>query len=490
MMRKGRVRLPTVAALLVSGALLTAGCAMNAATGERQLSLMSEAQEIQIGQQNDVEVRKEMGVYDDPALQQYVERIGMRLARASERPDLPWHFTVVDVPAVNAFALPGGFIYITRGILPYLDTEAQLAGVLGHEIGHVTARHAAQQYTRSTGAQLGLILGSILVPETRPFADAASSALGLLFLKYSREDELQADRLGVRYASRAGWDPTGVPELLTTLGRIQATTDDRGVPNWMQTHPQPADRVQKVHGVVRDVEAANPGRQWTVDRPQYLQRVDGIIYGDNPQEGIIRGREFLHPALRFSIRFPPGWSIQNGKQQVVAKAPGVDRYLFLQAVDHAGSGAVSEVAQGNMRGAGFSEVSGSAATINDLPAYVGTYNGSLQNFGTARMRAAYVRNGDTVYLVAGFAAPDAFDAAVDDFDRSIQSFARLTAAEAARIQPNRVGLYTVRAGDTWDTIASGPGRSIVSAATLAIMNDHAATEQPRPGERIKIVVVG
>ncbi|HVB37548.1 MAG TPA: M48 family metallopeptidase, partial [Vicinamibacterales bacterium] len=355
-------RLLTTAGLLVSGTLLAAGCATNPATGQRQLSFMSEAQEIQIGQQNDVEVRKEMGVYDDPALQQYVERIGLRLARVSERPELPWHFTVVDVPAVNAFALPGGFIYITRGILPYLDSEAQLAGVLGHEIGHVTARHAAQQYTRSTGAQLGLILGTILVPETRPFADAASTGLGLLFLKYSREDELQADQLGVRYASRAGWDPTGLPEMLTTLGRISAATDDRGVPNWMQTHPQPADRIQKVQGLVLQVEQANPGRRWTIDRAAYLARIDGTIYGDNPKEGIVRGNEFLHPALRFTVRFPEGWAIQNGKQQVVAKAPGADRYVFLQAVDRAGSGDISDLAAQNMRGAGFSQVSGSATT--------------------------------------------------------------------------------------------------------------------------------
>ncbi|MDE3155535.1 MAG: M48 family metalloprotease [Acidobacteriota bacterium] len=489
-MRRAGLRLliPVVLALL--GSLPATGCATNPATGQRQFSLMSEEQEIQIGQQNDVEVRKAMGVYDDPALQQYVERIGMQLARVSERPGLPWHFTVLDVPAVNAFALPGGFIYITRGILPYLDSEAQLAGVLGHEIGHVTARHAAQQYTRSAGTQLGLVLGSIFVPQTRPFVDAASSALGLLFLKYSRDDELQADQLGVRYASRAGWDPTGVPELLTTLGRIQDATDDRGVPNWLQTHPQPADRVQKVHGVVQDVEQANPGRRWTVDRSPYLQRVDGIVYGDNPKEGIVRGSAFLHPALRFTVRFPDGWPVQNGTQQVVAKAPDADRYVFLQAVDRAGAGDLDAIAARSMRGAGFREVDGAATTINGLPAYLGTYNGSLQNFGTTRMRAAYVRNGDAVYLLAGFAAPDAFAASIETFDRSIHSFERLTAEEAARIQPNRIRLYTVRPGDSWASIAGGPGAGIVPPSTLAIMNDHAAADEPRAGEQIKIVVIG
>src|SRR5205814_9316931 len=176
---------------------LTTSCATNPVTGKRQLALMSEAQEIAAGQQNDAEVRRDMGVYEDRALQEYVSGIGMRLAAISERPNLPWHFTVVDVPAVNAFALPGGYIYITRGILPFLDDESQLAGVLGHEIGHVTARHAVEQYSKATGAQLGLILGSIFVPGGAQLGQAAQTGLGLLFLKNSRDDEAQADRLGV-----------------------------------------------------------------------------------------------------------------------------------------------------------------------------------------------------------------------------------------------------------------------------------------------------
>src|SRR5581483_11744406 len=191
-------------------AVTAAACATNPATGQRQLSLMSEDQEISIGRQQDAEVRREMGVYGDRALQQYVSDIGLRLASASERPNLPWQFTLVDVAAINAFALPGGYIYVTRGIMPFLTDEAQLACVLGHEIGHVTARHAAQQYSKSTGAELGVLLGSIFVPEVRPFGSLAESGLGVLMLKYSRDDELQADSLGVRYASRAGWDPSGM----------------------------------------------------------------------------------------------------------------------------------------------------------------------------------------------------------------------------------------------------------------------------------------
>src|SRR5215203_6281005 len=169
---------------IAAALMITAACAVNPATGKKEISLMSEAQEIQMGQQADVQVKQEMGVYNDPELQAYVSDVGMRLARSSERPNLPWHFTVVDEPAVNAFALPGGQIYVTRGILAFLKDEEQLAGVLGHEIGHVTARHSAQQYTKATGAGVGLTLLSIFVPEARPLQGAAESALSLLFLKY------------------------------------------------------------------------------------------------------------------------------------------------------------------------------------------------------------------------------------------------------------------------------------------------------------------
>src|SRR6267142_311046 len=204
--RKRIVMRCTCLALLLALATLVAGCATNPVTGKRELSLMSEAQELQIGQQQDAEVRKEMGVYNDRALQEYVTTLGLKLAQVSERPNLPWHFTVLDVPAINAFALPGGYIYITRGILPFLDDESQLAGVLGHEIGHVTARHAASQYSKSVASQVGLIAASIFAPGGQAIAQAGGTGLGLLLLKNSRDDEAQADGLGVRYSARAGWD--------------------------------------------------------------------------------------------------------------------------------------------------------------------------------------------------------------------------------------------------------------------------------------------
>src|SRR5258705_11004572 len=235
-------------------------CATNPATGKRQVNLMSEAQEISAGQEADAQVKKEMGIYNDPTLQAYVSGIGMRLAAVAERPTLPWHYSVADTPAVNAFALPGGPIYITRGILPFLNDEAQLAGVLGHETGHVTARHAAQQYTRAVGGTIGLVALGIFVPGARPFGQLAEQGLGVLVLKYGRGDELEADQLGARYAARGNWDPAGVPDMLQTLGRLdEASGQSKGVPNWLETHPEPLTHVKEIQPTVQELSAGRTG---------------------------------------------------------------------------------------------------------------------------------------------------------------------------------------------------------------------------------------
>src|SRR4051812_16142185 len=303
--------------LIAVVALLAAACATNPVTGKKQISLLSEAQELAIGQQQDAEIRREMGVYDDRALGQYVNEIGQEIARTSHRPNLPWTFTIVDSPAINAFALPGGYVYITRGILAYLDDESELAGVLGHEIGHVTARHAAQAYTRQAEANLGLTIASIFVPSTRPFTDLSASGLGVLFLRNGREAELEADRLGVEYGSGAGYDPSGVPRFLSTLARVDALSA-RGVPNWLSTHPDPGSRVAKAEPIAGKFVSADAKK---VNRDQFLEHVQGLVVGDNPKDGIVRGNEFLHPLLRIALKFPDGWELTNSSEAVLAQEP-------------------------------------------------------------------------------------------------------------------------------------------------------------------------
>jgi predicted Zn-dependent protease len=478
-------------ALLVCVALAACACATNPVTGKRQLSFMSEEQEIRTGQEMDEQVRREMGIYRDEALQQYVEDVGMKLARESQRPTLPWHFTIVDSPAVNAFALPGGYIYITRGILPYLDNEAQLAGVLGHEIGHVAARHSAQQYTRSAVSSVGVLVGSIFVPAVRPFSDIAESGLGMMFLKYSRENELQADSLGAEYAASGGWDPAQVPAFLTTLSRIDEVSDRSGTPNWLQTHPQPENRVERVQDTVNKVRpAAAASQNWIVDRDQYLKRIDGMIFGDNPEEGIVRGSEFIHPSLRFAITFPDGWEISNGEEQVAAQEPGNKIFMVLETLRAGQSANLEQAAKRHMAGAGYRLVDGSLTTINGLSAFLGSFEGSASGIGKVTARGALVVNGRTTYFVGGIAKPDDYPRVVGAFDDAIHSFRALARDEADDVQPNKLDMYVAREGDTWQSIAQRPGKGFVKATTLAIMNNHAVDDQPAPGERIKIVVAG
>ena len=392
------------------------------------------------------------------------------------------------MPAINAFALPGGYIYITRGILPFLDDEAQLAGVLGHEIGHVTARHSARQYSRSTASEIGLIVGSILVPQAAPMATLGQQGLGLLMLKNSRDDELEADSLGAKYAARAGWDPDGIPQMLTTLARIEEASDTKGVPNWMQTHPVAEDRVQRVQAAVRDAEQG--ATKFTTDHDGYMKRVDGLVYGDNPDQGIVRGSTFLHGSLRFAIDFPGGWDVTNGTSAVVAKQPGEQSLVVLEPVTRPVGRTLEQVAFYGMQRAGFTPVSGAQTTINGLDAFVGTYAGPMQNIGRVGIRAAYVVLDRHVYLVAGVAPQARYDQLEPTLSKAILSFRPLTRADAERLQPNKIALYTARAGDTWQSIAARAGNGVVKPTTLAIMNAHAAGDQPRAGERLKVVVAG
>jgi predicted Zn-dependent protease len=473
---------------VLSACMLAGACATNPVTGRREFTLMSEAQEIALGRESDAQIKAEMGVYDDPELQQYVSRIGLELAKLSERPDLPWQFVVVDQPAINAFALPGGFIYLTRGILPFLQDEAELAGVLGHEIGHVTARHSVRQYSRSLGGTLLLGGLGVFVPAARPFGQISQQALGLLFLRYGREDEVQADELGARYEATAGWDPAGVPGMLSTLGRLdEAAGDRKGVPNWLSTHPEPLQRVAEVQPIVEKLKA---GRSTlATGRDELLRRVDGIIFGDNPDQGVTRGTSFLHPRLRFRVEFPDKWAVANSPQQVVAQAPNADAIMLLQIVAMPQGRDLREIALNSMQRAGFRALQGERATINGLDAYLGAYAGVVEGLGEVASRAGHIRHGDSVYLLAGLVPPDALRQADATFLAAIRSFRALTAAEADAIRPSRVDLYVVRSGDTWASIAEQSGGAL-KPATLAIMNQAAPTSEPKPGTRIKIVVSG
>jgi predicted Zn-dependent protease len=474
--------------LIVAAA--ASACATNPATGKRQLMLMSEGQEIALGRQSDAEVRQDMGVYSDADLQRYIAGVGARLSHTAHRPGLPWTYTVVDAPAVNAFALPGGFIYITRGILPFLRDEAELAAVLGHETGHVDARHSATAYSTETLFGGALAIGGAIYPKVGAVQGVAGQALGLAFLKNSRDHELEADRLGVGYASTAGWAPAAMSDLLGTLGRLdQASGSSRGVPNWALTHPPADDRVAKVQEAVTAARAAGG---ITTNRAELERHLEGLVFGDSREQGMVRGNEFVHPILRLGVRFPAGWEIANGGAEVTARRDETSAVaMVLQVVDGT-SADIGESARAGMTKAGFTAVDGAERPVNGLPAYVGTYQGTIDNTAVT-MRVTFIKHGQgpmQYFLLAGLAPADQFAGAVPAFDTAIGTFRPLSAPEADRIQPDHVTFYTVRAGDTWESISRGPAGGRVTASTLAIMNGLLPATAPTIGARVRIVVGG
>jgi len=476
------MRLPA----LVLALAVTTACATNPVTGKKELSLLSEAEELAMGQQADAEIRREMGVYPDQELQRYVQDLGMRLAQQSHRPNLPWTFTVVDSPAINAFAVPGGFVYITRGILPYLGDEAELAGVLGHEIGHVTARHVNQQYSRQAMGGIELMVLSIFVPQTAPFQDVSSMGLGVLFLKYDRGDELQSDQLGMEYESALGYDPSAVPRFLATLARVDKLSE-RGVPNWLSTHPEPESRVEKAQPALAKFMSDHTR---TRNQDAFLRAIDGVVVGDSVEQGIVRGNAFAHPMMRIALEFPDGWEVANSAETVMAREPGTQHFMLLQMVEQPRGRSIEEVARNAMRQAGYQPLDGTPEQFGGLDAWVGVYRGSLSGVGKVTMRAAHIAMGRQVFVFAGFAPDGEYDRVRRDIEASIQTFRELTPQEAAQIRPNKLAYYTVRQGDSWQSIAQRAGKGISNAATLAIMNGVEVYEQPQPGDRVKIVVEG
>src|SRR5256712_928666 len=380
--------------LLVSAVAL--GCAVNPATGSRQLMLVSESQEISMGRDYDKEVVASIGLYPDSALQSWIQQFGARLAATSERPNLPWSFRVVDEPVVNAFALPGGFIYVTRGILAHLNSEAELAGVVGHEIGHVTARHSVSQMSKQQLAQLGLAVGTIASPELGRYAGLAGQALGVLFLKYSRDNESQADDLGLRYMRRVNYDPREMPHVFELLTRVSQAQGGGRVPEWLGTHPNPENRRRRIEQEIAALPQ-NFSRD-AANRYDYLRRLDGLVFGNNPREGYFKDNQFFHPDLRFRVTFPEGWTTSNGKQAVVAVSPQKDA---LVEVSLAKEQTADAAARAFLAQRGFTSGDPVRASVGGLPAVSAGFCAATAN-GTLRGPALFVEHGGPVDRLVGY----------------------------------------------------------------------------------------
>ena len=300
--------------LCLASLVLLSACARNPVTGKRQLSLMSEQQEIALGTEADPSIIQQFGMYDDQKMQDFINTKGQEMARISHRPNLKFTFRVLNSNVVNAFALPGGYVYFTRGIMAHFNNEAEFAGVLGHEIGHVTARHGAQQQTQQILAQVGLIAGIIAVPQFAQFAETAQQGLGLMFLKFGRNHESQSDKLGVEYSTKIGYNSLYMADFFKTLGRITDASGAR-MPAFLSTHPDPDDRYGNVKRQSEEIQKTKNVADLNVNRDQFLRMIDGIVYGEDPREGYVENLVFYHPELKFQFPVPRDWQTQNSPTQ-------------------------------------------------------------------------------------------------------------------------------------------------------------------------------
>jgi predicted Zn-dependent protease len=443
---------------------------------------MTEAQEIQIGREADPQIVASMGVYENAQWASYVNELGQRMARTSERPNLPWTFRVIDDPTVNAFALPGGFIYVTRGILTHFNSEAELMGVLGHEIGHVTARHGVSQMSRSQLTQLGLGLGSVfLSPDLAPLLDLGSIAGGLLLLSYGRDAERQSDDLGIQYMTREGYDPREMAATFDMLAGASAAQDGDRIPGFLSSHPDPLERRDRILQRVAAGEISGT----RVERDSYLARLDGMVFGDNPREGFFRESAFFHPDMAFRLDFPQGWHTLNQKSAVQGISQEEDAIVVLTLAEGSSPRAARDAFLGQ---AGIAAGNPSEQAFNGLPASRADFQATTEE-GILQGTVLFVQHGGRVFRILGYSSQQRWGAVANSVRGAVTSFRTVTDRAILDVQPARMTLVRTNAAMNLQTFQSR-FPSTVPLSTLATINQVAPGETIPAGTLLKRVMGG
>lgn len=457
--------------------LTMTACQTIDATGQRQLSFIGEQQEVQMGQSSNEEIVKTMGLYEDEDLQNYVQEIGSRMARTTERPELPWTFQVIDDDVVNAFALPGGYVYLTRGILAHFENEAQMAGVLGHEIAHVTAKHSVVRLSKAMITQLGLGVATIAVPELQEFSSMLGQGMQLLFLKFSRDDETEADRLGIRYMINVNEDPRELIDVMEMLGSM--TGEGGKLPQWASTHPYPENRVEFISAHLAGLDRRNFN---PVKRESYLQRLDGMVYGANPREGIIKGSMFYHPGMAFQLRFPEGWGVVNQPSVVLGISPGKDAAVQLSL------GKGEEPLQALslfLRQNGIRALSSARAQVNGLPAAGGEFLAQTDK-GQVHGRAVFILYNERLYRIIGYSPQQVWSKYDREISSSANSFSRLTDDRYLKAEPLRLKIIRTQSSISLKELHARHNVAI-PLEELARLNQIGVGEILESGQYLKIV---
>ena len=478
---------------LLLSALLVYSCVSDIipATGERRYLGFTWEQEKEIGKETSQQVAALFGTYRDSKLERYVTDVGNRVLATSHlrRPGIdeqirktPVTFGVLDSPIINAMALPGGYIYVTRGMLAHLNNEDQLASVLAHEIGHVAARHAARQTWQQQLGQ-GLLLGGVLLGQglglpAQDILNLGSMAAQLIFLRYSREDELEADKLGVEYSSAAGYDPREAVGLFETLDRIQEK-EGQGMPSFLATHPDPGDRIQRI----RELTARMPrGRQPLADS-RYLNANAGLVLGEDPRQGFVEGNVFYHPDLRFRFPVPRGFKVINQPAQVVM-VEGQNRAVL--GFTSAGENSLQTAVAGFLKQPGLRVIERGAMRSNGLPAYAAVAEAQTENGQVVRIMAYFVDYRGTVYHFVGYTSPQLFGNFRNLFLQTMQGFSAVQDARVLNRQPVRIALETVRRSASFRELIPRTLPEPFTPEDIAIMNQVELNQKIEPGRILKL----
>jgi predicted Zn-dependent protease len=465
-------------------------CARNPVTGKRQVVLMSEAQEIEMGKAADPQIVAQYGLYQDTALQAFITQKGKQMAAISHRPNINYEFKIVDSEVLNAFAVPGGYVYFTRGIMAHFNNEAEFAGVLGHEIGHIAARHSVEQQRNAILGQVGLIAGMIISPQLAQFGEAASQGLGLLFLKFGRDAERESDKLGVEYSSKIGYDAQYMAGFFNTLKRKGEESGTTELPDFLSTHPDPGERNIAVSKLATEwkqkLNLTNP----QVNSNSYLRRIEGLIYGEDPKQGFLENNVFYHPDLRLQFSIPPNWAYQNTPQSVQVASKDGKAMMMLTLAPGASlrEGATAALQQYKLQAIDSREI-----TVNGLPAlYViadqqAQQQQQQQAAASVRTMSYFIQYGGNIYHLIGASAISDFNAYAPYFENSMQSFRQLTDASKINKQPERVRIKNVRQDGTLEQALRNYNVQEKRLQEFAILNGKLLTDRVTAGTLIKVI---
>ena len=465
-------------------------CSINPVTGKKEIMLVSESQELAMGQEADPGIIASMGLYQDEKLQNFINLKGKEMGAISHRPSLDYKFRILDSPILNAFAVPGGFVYFTRGIMAHFNNEAEFAGVLGHEIGHITARHSAAQMSKQQLYGGLAVIGAVAFEEVAQNFGDIQQSLGLLFLKFGRDDESQSDMLGVDYSTQVGYDAHEMANFFGVLKRMQEQSG-QSIPTFMSTHPDPGDRFNNVHRMADEYQAkrANTGTL-KVNRNGYLRMIDGIVYGEDPQQGYVENNIFFHPVLKFLFPVPQGWRLANSPQ-MVQMAPEDGKSIVLFTLSNQPS--LEQATQDAIKQYNLSVVESGNRKVNGNPAFamISVINSEDPNQEALRVLTYLIQYGGNIYHFMGLARNTDFNTYFKTIQHPMEGFQKLSDPGKINVEADRIRVVSAPSSRSLQaTLQQFNVYDKNEQEATAILNNMQLQDQIKAGTLIKTIQKG